>query len=137
VSLVATARSIPGTLRQDITIDGSHRLVTDEPVAVGGDGSAPSPHELLPAAVAACVSTTLVMFARRKEWELGSVEVAVDYDHRATPPRFDVVVSFGGALTQQQLDVLERVAAACPVRRALEASVEFDERLVAGGLASV
>jgi uncharacterized OsmC-like protein len=57
MSLRAKSRSIPGTLRQEIVIDGKHRLITDEPEAVGGEGSAPSPHELLPAALAACVST--------------------------------------------------------------------------------
>ena len=53
MSLTATARSIPGTLRQEIVIDGRHRLITDEPERVGGEGSAPSPHELFPAALAA------------------------------------------------------------------------------------
>ena len=64
MSLTATARSIPGTLRQTVVIDGQHRLITDEPERVGGEGSAPAPHELFPAALAACVSTTLVMYAR-------------------------------------------------------------------------
>ncbi len=61
MSLTATSRSIPGTLRQEIVIAGKHRLITDEPEAVGGEGSAPAPHELVPAALASCVSTTLVM----------------------------------------------------------------------------
>jgi hypothetical protein len=52
LSLTATARSIPGTLRQEIVIDGKHRLITDQPEGVGGEGSAPSPHELFPAALA-------------------------------------------------------------------------------------
>ena len=52
MSLTATAHSIPGSLRQDIVIDGRHHLTTDEPVAVGGEGSAPAPHELLVAALA-------------------------------------------------------------------------------------
>jgi len=86
MSLTATARSIAGTLRQEIVIDGSHRLITDEPERVGGEGSAPSPHELFPAALAACVATTLVRYARTKEWDLGDVTVDVDYDHRSTPP---------------------------------------------------
>jgi putative redox protein len=85
MSLTAKSRSIPGTLRQEIVIDGKHRLITDEPEAVGGEGSAPSPHELLPAALAACVSTTLVMYARQKGWNLAQVTVEIDYDHHATP----------------------------------------------------
>lgn len=130
MSLTATSRSIPGTLRQEIVIDGKHRLITDEPVEVGGEGSAPAPHELIPAALASCVSTTLVMYARRKGWELGDVRVDVSYDHRATPRRADIRIGLGGDLTPEQLALLEKVAAACPVRRSIETEFEFDEQIV-------
>lgn len=130
MSLTATSRSIPGTLRQEIVIDGKHRLITDEPVEVGGDGSAPAPHELLPAALASCVSTTLVMYARRKGWDLGQVRVDVSYDHRATPRRADITISLGADLTSSQLKILEKVAAACPVRRSIETQFEFNEQIV-------
>ncbi len=66
MSLSASARSVPGTLRTDVLVDGRFHLVTDEPAVVGGDGSAPAPHELFPAALASCVATTLVMYARTK-----------------------------------------------------------------------
>lgn len=130
MSLTATARSIPGTLRQEVVIDGKHRLITDEPVDVGGEGSAPAPHELLPAALASCVSTTLVMYARRKGWDLGEVRVDVSYDHRATPRRADITIRFGADLGAQQLELLEKVAAACPVRRSIETEFEFNEHIV-------
>jgi putative redox protein len=130
MSLTATSRSIPESLRQEVVIDGRHRLITDEPVAVGGDGSAPAPHELLPAALASCVSTTLVMYARRKGWDLGQVRVDVSYDHRATPGRADITISFGANLSAQQLGLLEKVAAACPVRRSIETEFEFNEQIV-------
>lgn len=129
MSLTATARSIPGTLRQEVVIDGRHRLITDEPERVGGDGSAPAPHELLPAALAACVSTTLVMYARTKGWDLGEVSVEVDYDNNATPRRFEVSIRLTGDLDEAQLERLEKVAAACPVRRSIETGIEFVERI--------
>ena len=129
MGLTATARSIAGTLRQEVVIDGRHRLITDEPERLGGEGSGPAPHELFPAALAACISTTLVMYARTKGWELGDVRVAVDYDHRSTPRRFEVVVEVGGDLTDAQLERLERVARSCPVRRSIEAGIEFEETL--------
>ena len=129
MGLCATARSIAGTLRQEVVIDGQHRLITDEPERLGGDGSAPAPHELFPAALAACVSTTLVMYARTEGWDLGEVSVAVDYDHRSTPRRFDVSIELTGDLTDAQLERLERVASTCPVRRAIEAGIEFDENI--------
>ena len=129
MSLIATARSIPGTLRQEVVIDGQHRLITDEPVDVGGDGSAPSPHELFPAALAACVSTTLVMYARAKDWDLGEVVVDVVYDNRSTPRMFDIAIRLTGELDRAQLARLEKVARSCPIRRAITAGFEFEERM--------
>jgi putative redox protein len=131
MSLTATARSIPGTLRQEVVIDGKHRLITDEPEHLGGEGSGPAPHELFPAALAACISTTLVTYARTKSWDLGDVRVSVDYDNRSTPRRFDVAVELGGDLTEEQVRRLEKVAASCPVRRSVEAGIEFVETLTA------
>ena len=128
MSLIATSRSIPGTLRQDVLIDGRHRLTTDEPEHLGGDGMGPAPHELFPAALAACVSTTLVMYARMKDWDIGEVTVHVDYDHHATPRRMEIDISTTADLDQEQTTRLERVASACPLRKALDAGIEFEER---------
>lgn len=133
MSLTATARAIPGTLRQEVVIDGRHRLITDEPEQLGGDASGPAPHELLPAALASCIATTLVMYARTREWELGGVTVAVDYDHRSPQRRFDIAIELGESLTDEQLQRLEKVAASCPVRRAIEAGIEFHERIAVTG----
>ena len=131
MSLHATSRSIRGTLRQDVVAGDGHHLVTDEPRRVGGENTAPSPHELLPAAIAACVSTTLVVYARAKDWELGEISVDADYDPKSVPRRMTVVVHLDGDLTDLQLARLERVAASCPVRRSLETAIEIEERIVA------
>ena len=137
MSLTASAHSIPGTLRQEVLIDGRHRLVTDEPASVGGGGSAPAPHELFPAALAACVSTTLVMYARTKQWALDEVDVDVEYDHRSTPKTFQIDIRVAGDLSEAQVAMLEKVAAACPVRRAVESGVEFAERITLRGTRKV
>jgi putative redox protein len=129
MGLTATARSIPGTLRQEVLIDGQHLIGTDEPERIGGDGSGPAPHELFPAALAACVSTTLVMYARTKEWELGEVAVEVGYDHLSTPRRFWIRVLLGGDLSDDQLERLDKVARACPLRRSIEVGFEFFESI--------
>jgi putative redox protein len=131
MSLTARSRSIAGTLRQEIVIDGKHHLITDEPEAVGGEGSAPSPHELLPAALASCISTTLVIYARQKGWNLDQVTVEIDYDHHATPRTADVAIHLTGDLTAEQLRRLEKVAAACPVHRSLCMGVEVSSEITA------
>jgi putative redox protein len=129
MSLTATAHSIPGTLRQEVLVDGRHRVTTDEPERLGGEDTAPAPHELFPAALAACVSTTLVIYARTKGWDLGEVDVDVDYDHRSEPRRFEITIRLTGALDEGQLKRLEKVAASCPVRRSIETGIVFDERI--------
>ena len=129
MSLHATARSTPGKLRQEVVIDGRHRLITDEPERLGGEGSGPAPHELFPAALAACVSTTLVRYARTKQWDLGQVTVEVEYDHHSTPRTFDVAIRLTGELSDEQLDRLKKVAAACPLRRSIESGIVFAERI--------
>jgi putative redox protein len=129
MALTATARAVAGTLRQDVLVAGRYHIRTDEPRRLGGDDTAPAPHELFPAALAACVSTTLVMYARTKEWDLGDVTVRVDYDHESTPRRFEIEIALTGDLTPMQLERLEKVAAACPLRRSIEAGIEFTERI--------
>jgi putative redox protein len=129
MSLIASAHSVPGTSRQELLIDGRHHLTTDEPRNLGGTDLGPAPHELLPAALAACISTTLVTYARTKEWDIGEVEVDVVYDHKSVPRRFDVSVLLSGGLNDEQQARLAKVAAACPLRRSLETGFEFHEEV--------
>lgn len=75
------------------------------------------------------------MYARRKGWELGQVRVDISYDHRARPRRADITIRLGAALSADQLELLEKVAAACPVRRSIETEFEFNEQIVPADLA--
>ena len=126
MSLTATSYSVEGSLRQDVLVDGRFHLATDEPPALGGEGSAPAPHELLPAALASCVSTTIAMYARTKGWELGRIEVDVEYEQRP-PRRCEIAIRVERPLSGEQVARLRKVAAACPVRRAIEDGVAFHE----------
>ena len=129
MSLTASARRIGGSLRHEVDVNGRHTIITDEPTSVGGTDTGPAPHELLPAALASCISTMIALYAQRKEWDIGEVRVDVDYDHESVPRRFDVTIHLPEGLTQDQIDRLERVGETCPVRRALVAGFSFDERI--------
>ena len=129
MSLTATAHSAADTLRQDVLIDGRHRLVTDEPVRLGGTDHGPAPHELLPAALAACIATTIRTYTRTKQWSLGELSVDVVYDQTATPRHFDVTIHLPDDLDDEQVRRIMRAAETCPVRRAIEAGITFDEHL--------
>jgi putative redox protein len=127
----ASTRIEPGSLRGDTLVRGRFHVATDEPESVGGEDTAPAPHELVAAALSGCVATTLAMYARTKGWDLGEVEVDVVHHQHETPPRFEVSVSLSGELGPEQLARLEKVAASCPVGKTLQADVVLEERLAA------
>ena len=129
MSLIASAHSTGDTLRQDVLIDGRHRLVTDEPSRLGGTDRGPAPHELLPAALAACIATTIRTYARTKGWTVGELSVDVVYQNTSTPRHFDVTIHLPDDLSDEQVRRIMRAAETCPVRRAIEAGMTFDEHL--------
>jgi putative redox protein len=129
MTLHALSHSVGGSLRQEIVVGGRYRLATDEPERLGGTESGPAPHELLPAALASCIGTTVLMYARTKGWPLRDVVVDVEYDHKATPRAFAVQVRLVGPLDADRAARLEKVAESCPLRRALETGFAFDERV--------
>jgi putative redox protein len=130
MSYTATAQPIDGTLRNKIDVNGRHTIITDEPVRLGGTDTAPTPHELLAAALASCVSTMLVLYAKPRDLDLGDLRVDVHYDADTTPRRVEITIHLPNHLTDDQVKRLEKVADTCPVRRALEAGFTFNERLV-------
>lgn len=127
--MTATAQRVGNGLKHEVSVNGRHTIVTDEPVALGGSDLGSAPHELLPATLAACISTTLAMYASNRGWALDDLAVEVDYDPDALPRHFDVNVRLPAGLSAEQVARLQRVADSCPVRRALEAGFAFDERL--------
>jgi putative redox protein len=119
-----------GSLRQAIRIR-DHQLTIDEPVDKGGEDTGPSPQEMLAASLAACTAITMEMYAKRKGWDVGDVEVACDYTpaERGCPTRFNLVMRFPDSMSDEQVERLRVIAAKCPVHRTLEGEVMFDERV--------
>ena len=110
-------------------------IVTDEPQRLGGTDAGPAPHELLPAMLASCVSTMIMLYARARDWELSEVRVEVEYDSESTPRHVDLRIHLPDGLTADQVKRLRRVADSCPAKRALEAGFTFDEQMIVGGSA--
>ena len=79
-----TARRRQG-YTHDVEIQGGHRLVIDEPEESGGSNQGPSPTRALAATLAACTAITMEMYANRKGWELGDVEVEVEMEYGSSP----------------------------------------------------
>jgi putative redox protein len=108
-----------------------HELIVDEPEADGGDDDGPTPQELLAASLAACTAITLEMYAQRKGWALGPVEVECEYatPDRGAPTVFTLLIRLPASCTAEQVDRLRAIAARCPVHRTLEGEVAFNERV--------
>ena len=118
----------------DVEIEGGHTLVVDEPKPDGGNDEGPSPTRLLGAALAACTAITVEMYADRKGWDVGELEVEVEIAYEGSvPTAFEVTLRCPGDLNAEQLERLLVIAAKCPVHKALaaETGVTISDRVVA------
>lgn len=104
---------------------GARSLTADEPVAVGGLGSGPSPYELLSAGLAACTVMTLNLYAGRKGWDLAGLEVEVAHARAGGADRFTRQIRFGARLDDEQRERLLEIANRCPVHRTLDGGAEI------------
>lgn len=109
---------------------GPHRLVSDEPVDLGGTDAGPTPTELLLGALGACTAITVRMVADRKGWPLDAIDVALDYVSRERGRTvISRVVTLEGALDEAQRASLLEIANKCPVHRMLEGEVVVETAL--------
>jgi putative redox protein len=113
-------------------IAGTHAYYADEPEDLDGDDLGPDPYELLLWALGACTSMTVMMYARRKGWDLRDVRVHLHHDRahaqdcancddpNARVDRIERIIALEGDLTAEQRRTLLSVAARCPVHRTLQ-----------------
>jgi putative redox protein len=116
----ASARRRGGFVH-DVEIEGgAHRLVVDEPEVAGGTDAGPAPTRLVAAGLASCIAITMEMYAERKGWEIGAVEVDVDVELEGFAPKsFTASIRFPEGLDEEQRQRLLAIARKCPVHKAL------------------
>jgi len=121
--------------------DGTHVLRADEPERVGGSNSGPDPYGFLVAALGACTSMTLRMYAERKNWPLEHVAVRLKHTKihardcagcEETKGKIDHIertIELKGDLSEEQQERLLEIADRCPVHQTLERRNEIVTRL--------
>jgi uncharacterized OsmC-like protein/alpha-beta hydrolase superfamily lysophospholipase len=130
-----------GRFTQAITASG-HRLRADEPVGAGGNDAGPSPYDLLLAALGACTSMTLRMYAEQKKWPLERVTVRLQHEkihaedcrecetREGRIDRIEREIEVEGDLDETQRARLLEIANKCPVHRTLHSEVWIPTRLM-------
>lgn len=130
---VAVVESGEGAFHLNINASG-HALTADEPESVGGTNRGPTPYDLLCAALGACTTITLRMYATRKKMAVDEIETQVDHDKEhaadaheegAKNAKIDVFtrrIKITGDLTTEERERMLQIADLCPVHKTMEKS---------------
>ncbi|MGE0652195.1 MAG: alpha/beta fold hydrolase [Alphaproteobacteria bacterium] len=126
---VMVAETGTGAFTQSVRT-GRHLLTADEPEKVGGNDRGPGPHAYLLSGLGACTSMTLRMYARRKEWDIGRISVAlaiapIDKENPKAGNRITRRIAVAGPLDPEQRSKLLEIADKCPVHRTLSNPLEI------------
>ncbi|MGH8632738.1 MAG: bifunctional alpha/beta hydrolase/OsmC family protein [Burkholderiales bacterium] len=138
--IVSVTETRAGKFTQAITV-GKHRLLADEPLSAGGTDTGPSPYDLLLAALGACTSMTVRMYADLKQLPLDKVTVRLRHDKvhaqdcaecetkEGKIDRIEREIELEGELDDAQRTRLLEIANKCPVHRTLHSEVWIPTRL--------
>lgn len=123
---------------QQLVTAGPHRLLADEPAAVGGEDSGPGPYDFVLAGLGACTSMTMRMYADRKALPLDRVTVTLTHSKiyardcaecetgEGMLDQIDRVIRIEGpSLDDEQRKRLMEIADKCPVHRTLTSEVRI------------
>lgn len=113
-----------GPLAQTVTFR-HHTLISDEPPTSGGEDRGPAPTELLLGAIGACVAITVKMYAARKGWAIGEIQVDLSGKDEGAVFVVERRLTFSAPVSDEQHQRLTEIAARCPVSRRLTGQVEI------------
>ena len=118
-----------GPLQQKLSTGDLH-FFSDAEISKGGNGTGPSPHEYLGAALAACTSMTLKMYASRKAMSLENAIVIVDIERVDDVEKFTRDIQLIGNLSLEEKERLIEIANKCPIHKALAGQIQIKTQLV-------
>jgi len=127
-------------LQNEVRYGKNQTLLIDEPANLGGDGAGPDPYTLILAALGGCISMTVTLYARRKQWPLERVTVRLRQQRihakdcaecadntEGFVHRIERAVTVEGDLTDEQRMRLQEIAHKCPVHKTLTSAIVIAE----------
>lgn len=123
-------------LQNKIT-SGSNTIIADEPAVAGGHDLGFDPYSLLLAALGACKSMTMKLYAKHKKWDLQKVNVRLSHQKvhaqdcvecETKDLKLDTItvrLDLEGNLTDEQIRRLKEIALRCPIHRTLTSEIRI------------
>lgn len=134
--VVVTSRR---NLQNEVRYGVGQAFTTDEPRVLGGDDAGPDPYTLMLAALGSCISMTVNLYARRKQWPVETVTVRLRQNRIHTKDceecrdeegfihRIERSVTITGVLSDEQRERLQEIAHKCPVHKTLTSRIVITE----------
>ena len=123
-------------LQQQVTYASGKTFLLDEPENLGGEGAGPDPYTLILAALGGCTSMTLLIYARRKNWNLERITIQLSQERVHSTDCIDCEIktdgfihrikrsiTLEGDLDQVQRERLMEISRACPIHKTLSAPI--------------
>jgi putative redox protein len=122
-------------LQNEVRYGAGHSFITDEPRSAGGDDAGPDPYSLILGALGSCISMTVHLYARRKQWPVETVTVRLRQnrihakdcqdckDKEGFIHRIERAVRVTGDLSDEQHARLQEIAHKCPVHKTLSSKI--------------
>ena len=130
--VVVTSRK---NLQNEVRYGVGQAFTTDEPSTLGGDDAGPDPYTLILGALGSCISMTVQLYARRKQWPVESVTVRLRQNRIHAQDcedckekegfihRIERAVTVTGDLSDEQRTRLQEIAHKCPVHKTLTSNI--------------
>ena len=139
-----TVQYLPDYTYSQLLTANQHAFVSDEPEEAGGEDLGPSPYELMLWALGSCTAMTLLMYARRKGWDLAEISVHLTHDRvhaedsqdwEGETGRVELIereISVRGQLSEEQKERLLEIAQRCPVSKTLVNGPKIVSSIIVG-----
>ena len=108
----------------------NHTVMVDEPKSIGGSNQYPNPAQYLLSALASCTAITIKMYADKKKWNIGEINVDVNMKEvissGKTIKKIVKAVQFENPLEDDQIERLLTIGSKCPISKLLEQPIKME-----------